>query len=108
MNHYKTVNAVGHNIVNVFVSIVIMILITSALWLWLNYAYFIIHILFQFQALQNITEKSKSWPLVVSNCAVQVDRVQLYLDRQFTFRCVLQSVLSQKSAYGQFPAKQQV
>jgi hypothetical protein len=76
--------------------------------LWINYTNFIIHIVSQFQALQNIIENSKSWPLVVSNCALQIDRVQLYLDRKFTFRCVLQSVLSQKSMYGQFPAKQQV
>lgn len=58
-------------------------------------------------ALQNIIENSKSWSLVVSNCTLHVDRVQLYLDRKFTFRCALQSVLSQKSMYGHFPAKQQ-
>jgi len=91
------------------IGIVIMTASTNAvIMLWINYTYFIIHIVSQFQALQNIIEKSKSWSLVVSNCMLQVDRVQLYLDRKFTFRCVLQRVLSQKSMYGQFPAKQQV
>jgi hypothetical protein len=86
-----------------------MIAITHAvLLLCINSTHFMVHIVSQFQALQNIIESSKSWPLVVSNCALQVDRVQLYLDRKFTFRCVLQSVLSRKSMYGHFPAKQQV
>jgi len=87
------------------IGIVIMTASTNAvIMLWTNYTYFVS----QFQALQNIIENSKSWSLVVSNCTLQVDRVQLYLDRKFTFRCVLQSVLSQKSMYGQFPAKRQV
>jgi len=80
----------------------------AVIMLWINYIYFVIHIIFLFQSLQNIIENSKSWSLVVSNCTLHVDRVQLYLDRKFTFRCVLQSVLSQKSMYGHFPAKQQV
>jgi hypothetical protein len=88
--------------------IIVTASINAVIMLWINYTYFIIHIVSQFQALQNIIENSKSWSLVVSKCTLQVDRVQLYLDRKFTFRCVLQSVLSQKSIYGQFPAKQQV
>lgn len=92
-----------------YIGIVIMTACTNAvIMLWIIYTSFIIHIVSQFQALQNIIENSKSWSLVVKKCTLQVDRVQLYLDRNFTFRCVLQSVLSQKSMYGQFPAKKQV
>ncbi|XP_069704881.1 DALR anticodon-binding domain-containing protein 3-like isoform X3 [Periplaneta americana] len=57
--------------------------------------------------MQNLVSCSKSWPLVVSRCAVQLDRVQIYLDRSQTFRSVLQLILSRKLVYGHCPTKQQ-
>ncbi|XP_023718732.1 uncharacterized protein LOC111870570, partial [Cryptotermes secundus] len=71
------------------------------------HTYFTIHIVYQFQVIQNIIETSKSWPLVVSKCAIECNRVQLYLNRKLTFKYVLHSVLSQKCMYGQFSSKQQ-
>jgi hypothetical protein len=58
--------------------------------------------------MNNIAENSKSWPLVINKCALQLDRVHINLDRKLTFRCILKSVLSQKYMYGHFPAKHQV
>ncbi|XP_021913720.1 DALR anticodon-binding domain-containing protein 3 [Zootermopsis nevadensis] len=57
--------------------------------------------------MKNIIENSKFWSLVVSKCSLQLDRVQIHLDRKLTFKCVLQRILSQKCMYGQFPAKHQ-